>query len=110
MASNRSRRTGGHGHGHRSGSLVDENMIVLRNQIHELQLVEKNQRHPPDGWMDSEWRYYCSSYGADLCDVAAIRQSLLINTRPGVSVAVGSLFAFYLPTPPSSSPSISWKP
>ncbi|KAM0933018.1 hypothetical protein DsansV1_C38g0235031 [Dioscorea sansibarensis] len=79
------------------GSLVDENMIVLRKRIHEMKMQERNYE-PPNDWMEWEKKYY-TTYESDVCEVVGLLQTMLMNTRP--CVAIGFMFFILLSLPTS---------
>lgn len=69
------------------GKLVDENMILLRMRIHEIEMVEMKTKAPSD-WTEWEKKYF-ENYGSDVCEAVGLLQRMLMNTRP--SFAVGML-------------------
>lgn len=79
------------------GRIVDENMIVLRKRIHEMEMIE-GKYDPPTDWMDWEKQYYNTNYLSDIYDAMAIFQSQLMNTRPSLALGMAALVAFTLPT------------
>lgn len=72
---------------HYDGKLVDENMIILRMRIREIEMVEMKTKAPSD-WTEWETENF-ENYGSDICDAVGLLQRMLMNTRP--SLAVGSL-------------------
>ncbi|PKA63505.1 hypothetical protein AXF42_Ash005400 [Apostasia shenzhenica] len=97
LASKRIRSIGGRGEGG-GGGLVDENMVVLRRRIRELQSEEENFCDDRTaGWMEWEQRYYGSSYGSDVCEAVGLLQALLLSTRPAIAVGVGVAVAAGVP-------------
>ncbi|PIN26006.1 hypothetical protein CDL12_01285 [Handroanthus impetiginosus] len=77
------------------GSIVDENLIVLRKRIHEMKMVERNYE-PPREWMDWEKRFY-TNYDAIICDAMGHLQSYLM-TRPSLALGMIALIALSVPT------------
>ncbi|KAM0032410.1 hypothetical protein Hdeb2414_s0016g00474711 [Helianthus debilis subsp. tardiflorus] len=69
------------------GNIVDENMIVLRMRIRE---VEMNSMPPTrlENWMEWEKKYY-EQYIRDVCEAMMMLQMCLMNNRP--SVVMGTL-------------------
>ncbi|TVU22175.1 hypothetical protein EJB05_31857, partial [Eragrostis curvula] len=67
-----------------SGRMVDEGMVVLRRRIHEMRAAERNWE-PPAEWAAWEKEWY-GTYDADVCDLVAALQALLLSARPGVGV------------------------
>nr|XP_007143017.1 hypothetical protein PHAVU_007G036600g [Phaseolus vulgaris]ESW15011.1 hypothetical protein PHAVU_007G036600g [Phaseolus vulgaris] len=67
------------------GKMVDQNMILLRMRIREIETVEMKGKGPSD-W--SEWeKNYFQNYGSDVCEVLGLLQRLLMNTRPSHALA-----------------------
>lgn len=77
--------------------LVDEDMIVLRKRIHEMEMVERNFE-PPAHWMEWEKRCYNTSYDSMVCEAMGLLQWRLMNARPCMSLAVVTLIALSVPT------------
>ncbi|CAK9144757.1 unnamed protein product, partial [Ilex paraguariensis] len=76
---------------HNYGRLVDSSMIVLRQRIHEMKMLEKNYASPPlCGWMEWEKRYY-RDYHEDVFGAIRFLQSLLMETRPSLALAMVTL-------------------
>ncbi|KAK7280362.1 hypothetical protein RJT34_25426 [Clitoria ternatea] len=69
------------------GKLVDENMILLRMRIREIEKMEMKSKGPSD-WTEWEKKYF-ENYDSDVCEAVGLLQRLLMNTRP--CLAVGSL-------------------
>ncbi|KAJ0954445.1 hypothetical protein HanRHA438_Chr00c17g0851511 [Helianthus annuus] len=68
------------------GNLVDENMIVLRMRIKELEIEERGGLGPQaDKWMEWEKKYY-GSYIRDVCEAMMMLQMCLMNTRPSLAL------------------------
>ncbi|KAK7343462.1 hypothetical protein VNO77_12223 [Canavalia gladiata] len=77
-------------YGHRyDGKLVDENMILLRMRIREIEMVEMKCEAPSD-WTEWEKKYF-ENYGSDVYEVVGLLQRLLMNTRPCFAVAMLAL-------------------
>ncbi|KAI3768161.1 hypothetical protein L2E82_18614 [Cichorium intybus] len=82
-------------------SIVDENMIVLRMRIHEVEMGEM-EGLPPEmsrNWMEWEKNYY-EHYNRDVCEAMKVIQMCLMNTRP--SLALGALTLLMLSVPLST--------
>uniref|UniRef100_A0A1D1YAE7 DEAD-box ATP-dependent RNA helicase 28 n=1 Tax=Anthurium amnicola TaxID=1678845 RepID=A0A1D1YAE7_9ARAE len=73
------------------GKLVDEDMIVLRKRLHEMEAAERSYE-PPSHWMGWERRYY-HRYDADVCHLVGFLQAFLMNTRPSVALGLLTLVA-----------------
>lgn len=72
------------------GKLVDENMIILRMRIREIEIVEtKTETH--SDWTEWEKKYF-ENYGSDVCDAVGLLQRILMNTRPALAVGILALF------------------
>jgi hypothetical protein len=78
------------------GRLVDENMIILRKRIHEMNMIEKNYE-VPSNWMDWEKSYY-ANYDSIICEAMGILQTQLMNTRPSVALGAMAFVAISVPT------------
>ncbi|KAJ4973278.1 hypothetical protein NE237_006452 [Protea cynaroides] len=78
---------GGHG--------VDENMIVLRMRIHDMNMAER-KHEPPSDWMEWEKRYY-PDYDSDICEAIGLLQTQLMNTRPSLVLCMVALLALSVP-------------
>ncbi|CAJ2630571.1 unnamed protein product [Trifolium pratense] len=78
------------------GRLVDENMIILRKRIHEMNMIEKNYE-APSNWMEWEKRYY-TNYDSIICEAMGILQTQLMNTRPSVALGAIAFVAISVPT------------
>lgn len=86
------------GHGRHDGKLVDEDMIVLRMRIHEMKMMEEGHAEVADyDWMEWEKKYYCEDYESDICEAVGLLQSQLMNTRPGVALAMLGLVSISVP-------------
>lgn len=71
---------------HYDGKMVDENMIILRMRIREIEMLE-NKSKPPPHW--TEWeKKYVENYSSDICDGVGLLQTILMNTRPGLVVGI----------------------
>ncbi|KAG5128470.1 hypothetical protein AAZX31_10G251700 [Glycine max] len=73
---------------HYDGNLVDENMILLRMRIREIEMVEMKGKATSD-WSVWEKKYFAENYGSDVCEAVGLLQRVLMNTRP--SFALGML-------------------
>nr|KAJ0210389.1 hypothetical protein LSAT_V11C400217250 [Lactuca sativa] len=71
-------------------NLVDENMIVLRMRIKEVEMEETGGLLPEKSrcWMVWEKKYY-EHYNQDVCEAMRVLQMCLMNTRP--CFALGTL-------------------
>jgi len=72
------------------GKLVDENMIILRMRIREIEMVETKTKAHSD-WTEWEKKYF-ENYGSDVCDAVGLLQRILMNTRPALAVGILALF------------------
>ncbi|XP_057962227.1 uncharacterized protein LOC131153785 [Malania oleifera] len=79
------------------GNLVDDNMIVLRKRIREMNMAERSYV-PPSDWMNWEKQYY-KIYNSDVCEAMGILQSVLMNTRPSLALGIFVLVALCAATP-----------
>ncbi|XVE92071.1 hypothetical protein REPUB_Repub01dG0065900 [Reevesia pubescens] len=79
------------------GKLVDESMVVLRKRIQEMSILEKSY-DPPQHWMEWEKQYKKANYDLDVYEAVAYLQSTLMETRPGVALAMGTLLLSSVPT------------
>jgi hypothetical protein len=84
------------------GKLVDENMIVLRMRIKEVEMEEMDGLPPTisENWMEWEKKYY-PEYNKDICEAMGMLQMYLMNTRP--SLALGTLALLMLSVSLSAS-------
>ncbi|XP_058082533.1 uncharacterized protein LOC131230651 [Magnolia sinica] len=78
------------------GRSVDEDMIVLRQRIHDMKMAEMNNE-PPLHWMEWEKRYY-TCYDSDVCEAVGLLQTVLMNTRPSLAIGTMALVALSVPT------------
>ncbi|CAH1421357.1 unnamed protein product [Lactuca virosa] len=71
-------------------NLVDENMIVLRMRIREVEMEETSGLSPEKfrNWMVWEKKYY-EHYNQHVCEAMMVLQMCLMNTRP--CFALGAL-------------------
>ncbi|XP_057866193.2 uncharacterized protein LOC131073709 [Cryptomeria japonica] len=67
------------------GRMVDEDMLVLRKRMYEVRMEEINYI-PPHHWMEWEKKWY-PTYNSDVCSSLMWLQNILLNTRPGVTMA-----------------------
>ncbi|XP_068490720.1 uncharacterized protein [Phaseolus vulgaris] len=70
---------------HYDGKMVDQNMILLRMRIREIEMQEMKGKTPSD-WSEWEKKYF-QNYGSDVCEVVGSLQRLLMNTRPSHALA-----------------------
>ncbi|KAH0692171.1 hypothetical protein KY285_019268 [Solanum tuberosum] len=75
---------------------VDENLIVLRKRIHEMEMIEKNYE-PPIEWMDWEKSLYVD-YDSNICELMGLLQAQLMDTRPSLVLGMVGLIALSVPT------------
>ncbi|XP_043694655.1 uncharacterized protein LOC122645413 [Telopea speciosissima] len=80
-----------------SGRRVDENMIVLRMRIQDMNMADQRKQEPPSHWMDWEKRYY-PNYDSDICEAMGLLQTQLMNTRPSLVFGMMALVGFSVPT------------
>ncbi|KAK7357691.1 hypothetical protein VNO80_16986 [Phaseolus coccineus] len=71
------------------GKMVDENMILLRMRIREIEVQEMKGKAPSD-WSEWEKKYF-QNYGSDVCEALGLLQRLLINTRPSLALTTFAL-------------------
>lgn len=79
------------------GRLVDEDMIVLRRRMWEIEMEEKDSEAAPPHWAEWERSYY-ARYGADVCEMVGLLQRLLLNSRPAVALGIIAAVAVSVPT------------
>ncbi|KAK1380821.1 ABC transporter G family member 7-like [Heracleum sosnowskyi] len=72
------------------GSMVDENMIVLRMRIHDIKMSEKGDEVPME-WMEWERQYYQQRYKSDVSEAIGFLQNLLMETRPSLALGILAL-------------------
>ncbi|KAL2531638.1 hypothetical protein Adt_04989 [Abeliophyllum distichum] len=79
-------------------SSVDENMSVLRLHIKKMKMLESSRtsQQPSSDWMEWEKKIF-TRYHEDVCEVMALLQSYLMNTRPSVALGVLALVAMSVP-------------
>jgi len=77
--------------------MVDENIILLRIQIREIEMVEMKGKASSD-WSEWEKKYF-QNYGSDLCEAVELLQRLLINTRPSFALATFALLMLTISMP-----------
>ncbi|GKC71393.1 hypothetical protein Tco_1117276 [Tanacetum coccineum] len=84
------------------GKLVDDNMIVLRMRIKEVEMEEMDGLPPTisENWMKWEKEYY-EDYNKDVCEAMGMLQMYLMNTRP--SLVLGTLALLMLSVSLSTS-------
>ncbi|OAY57136.1 hypothetical protein MANES_02G073500v8 [Manihot esculenta] len=73
------------------GSLVDDNMIVLRVRMREMKMMEEFD-YPPSHWMEWEKQYYAHhNYNTDVCEAVGLLQNFLMNIRPSIALGILAL-------------------
>ncbi|XP_073135597.1 uncharacterized protein [Henckelia pumila] len=81
-------------------NIVDENMIVLRKRIREVERDDEDnddeEEEPPAGWMGWEKDIY-PSYDMIICDAMRLLQSYLMETRPCFALGMLGLIALSVP-------------
>ncbi|KAG8382797.1 hypothetical protein BUALT_Bualt05G0114600 [Buddleja alternifolia] len=77
------------GGGHYNDMLVDQNLIILRQRIHEMTIMEKNYT-PPSNWMGWVKKWY-KYYDSDVLELVGLSQILLMNSRPSLVLGVLAL-------------------
>ncbi|TVU22177.1 hypothetical protein EJB05_31859, partial [Eragrostis curvula] len=77
------------------GRMVDEGMAELRRRIHEMRAAERGWE-PPAEWAAWEKEWY-GTYDADVRDLVAVLQALLLSARPGVGVGIVAALALAVP-------------
>ena len=70
--------------------VVDENMIVLRMRIREVEMSEGRHVLVSD-WMEWEKKYYAQYYNEDVCEGVGLLQSFLMDTRPCLALGMGAI-------------------
>lgn len=79
------------------GKLVDEDMIVLRMRIHDIEMTETSDRNEmPSHWMEWEKRYH-AHYNSDVYEAVGLLQSQLMKTRPCLALGILALFTLSVP-------------
>ncbi|KAJ9562156.1 hypothetical protein OSB04_007316 [Centaurea solstitialis] len=75
-------------------NVVDENMIVLRMRIKELEIEEMGglPLAVPKNWM--EWEKHYERYNEDVCEAIGMLQLWLMNTRPSLALGTLTLLMF----------------
>ena len=79
-------RRDSHGH-HYDGKSVDDNMIILRMRIQEIEMQESEKKEAPPDWMEWEKMYFVN-YGSDIFEAIGLLQTLLMDTRPCLVLGV----------------------
>lgn len=74
---------------HYDGRSVDENMILLRMRIREIEVVEMKTEAQSD-WSEWEKKYFVN-YDSDVCDAVGLLQRMLMNTRPALALGILAL-------------------
>ncbi|KAK7357689.1 hypothetical protein VNO80_16984 [Phaseolus coccineus] len=82
---------------HYDGKMVDENMILLRMRIREIEMMEMKGKTPSD-WCEWEKENY-ENYVSDVCEALGLLQRLLINTRPSLALATIVLIILIMSMP-----------
>ncbi|WVY97070.1 hypothetical protein V8G54_029221 [Vigna mungo] len=76
--------------GHRyQGKMVDDNMILLRMRIREIEMLETKGKASSD-WNEWEKKYF-QNYDSDVCEAVGVLQRVLMNTRPSFALAIFTL-------------------
>ncbi|KAL5728593.1 hypothetical protein ACHQM5_001662 [Ranunculus cassubicifolius] len=78
------------------GNKVDEDLIVLRMRIHDIQ-IEEERKETSANWMEWEKRYY-PYYDSDIMQAVGWLQTQLLNTRPSLVLGMAILLAFSVTT------------
>ncbi|XP_020233328.1 uncharacterized protein LOC109813538 [Cajanus cajan] len=71
------------------GKLVDENMILLRLRIREIEMLQMKGKAPSD-WSEWEKKYF-GNYDSDVFEALGLLQRMLMNTRPSFALAMLAL-------------------
>ncbi|KAK7390928.1 hypothetical protein VNO78_19134 [Psophocarpus tetragonolobus] len=71
------------------GKLVDENMIVLRMRIREIEMLQMKGK-APSHWSEWENKYF-GNYDSDVCQALGFLQTILMNVRPSFALAMLAL-------------------
>ncbi|KAK7269854.1 hypothetical protein RIF29_22623 [Crotalaria pallida] len=78
-----------YGH-HYDGKLVDENMIILRMRVREIEMVEMKKEITTSDWTEWEKKYYVD-YVSDVCEGVGLLQRSLMDTRPSLALGMMAL-------------------
>ncbi|GKD41420.1 hypothetical protein Tco_1261627, partial [Tanacetum coccineum] len=82
----------------RSGKMVDENMIVLRERIRKVKEeieYDNGDNGLPNNWTKWEKTYVCSGgYHSDVYEAVAFIQRFLMECRPSVALGMVAELAF----------------
>ncbi|XP_047165377.1 uncharacterized protein LOC124834671 [Vigna umbellata] len=74
---------------HYEGKMVDDNMILLRMRIREIETLETKGKDSSD-WNEWEKKYF-QNYDSDVCEAVGVLQRVLMNTRPSFALATFAL-------------------
>jgi len=69
--------------------MVDENMILLRMRIREIEMIELKGKASSD-WSEWEKKHF-QNYDSDVCEAVGVLQRVLMNTRPSLALATFAL-------------------
>lgn len=68
--------------------MVDEDMIVLRLRIKELEMMEKGEKVcVPSNWFEWEKKYYMQ-FQSGICREIGYMQLFLMNSRPSFGMGI----------------------
>lgn len=82
----------GNDHDYEGGKLVDENMILLRLRMKEIEIMERGERVAPSNWMEWERKYFVY-FHQDVYQVIGFLQEFFMNTRPCLALGIVAFFA-----------------
>ncbi|XP_014511977.1 uncharacterized protein LOC106770694 [Vigna radiata var. radiata] len=74
---------------HHEGKMVDDNMILLRKRIREIEMLKTKGKASSD-WNEWEKKYF-QNYDSDVCEAVGVLQRVLMNTRPSFALATFAL-------------------
>lgn len=76
--------------------MVDENMFVLRERIHEMKIVEGSYE-APSHWSEWEKKYY-NVYDTLVCQLVGLLQAQMMKSRPSLVLGFTALILLSFPT------------
>ncbi|OIT27202.1 hypothetical protein A4A49_63528, partial [Nicotiana attenuata] len=83
--------------GYNGSKLVDENMIVLRMRIKEMNISSSEAgKLPSSNWMEWEKKYF-SHYNDVVFEVVRLLQIYLMETRPALALGMLTLLSLSVP-------------
>ncbi|OIT27201.1 hypothetical protein A4A49_23005 [Nicotiana attenuata] len=83
--------------GYNESKLVDENMIVLRMRIKDMNISSSEVGQlPSNNWMEWEKKYF-SHYNDVVFEVVRVLQMYLMETRPALALGMLTLLSLSVP-------------